>query len=333
VTKPVVDLQAKLDAVAPAPLELVGRTAAELLAETPETPDWLVPGLFARGWTIKIAAREKTGKGTFVLYLLGCLERREATLFGDPPAEPVTALIYTEEPADSMREKVAASGLRRARIIYGWELRDLGAWPAKVAYLAAAASAEGHGVVFVDNISRAAGADDEAGTELARAAETLSEAMAAAGITTIVDHHHRKAAGKTEDKSRGGTALAGAMDSNVEIERVGDWLSRVRKVSSRGRLRATNWERQIALSDDGSSYDIVADVADPQLSADRQRLALLRAAPDGLTCDEFQESAGLSKSAAYNALRGLVTHGWAEEVDGRPKRWRALDVETEEPRI
>jgi hypothetical protein len=53
--------------------ELPGTTAAELLNATPEEIDWCVPGLLAPGWTIKIAAREKTGKGTFVFYCSAAL--------------------------------------------------------------------------------------------------------------------------------------------------------------------------------------------------------------------------------------------------------------------
>jgi hypothetical protein len=42
----------------------LGRTAAQILTEVPEQPDWLIPGLLARGWVMKLAGREKVGKGT-----------------------------------------------------------------------------------------------------------------------------------------------------------------------------------------------------------------------------------------------------------------------------
>jgi hypothetical protein len=158
---------------------LRGRTAAELLAEAPEQPDWLIPGVAARGWMVKVAAREKTGKGTLLFHLLGCLERCEPTVFGAAATKPATALIYTEEPVDSVREKVVKSGLQRARIIYGWELTAFPDWKSKADYLAEVVKTEGHAVLFVDNISRASACEDEAGTELARAAEYLGECAAA----------------------------------------------------------------------------------------------------------------------------------------------------------
>lgn len=304
---------------------LRGQTAAELIETAPEQPDWVIPRVAARGWTVKFAAREKTGKGTLIFNLLGHLERGEATVFGEA-TEPLTALIYTEEPADSVREKVANAGLRRARIIYGWQLTDLQDWKAKVAYLAQVVEAECHGLFFADNISRATSCEDEAGTELARAAEHLSDKMRAVGATTFVDHHHRKAAGKLADKSRGGTALAGACDNNIEIEHVGDWESRVRKISARGRLSATIWDCQIALSDDGRSYETVAASDAPQSSDERRRLRLLAGSPDGLTVAEFMELAEVSKTTAQRQLKDFVRDGRAT-VEGRPQRFHATPTD------
>lgn len=302
----------------------VGRSAADLLREVPEEPDWLIPGVMARTWMVKLAAREKVGKGTLIAYLLGCLERGEATVFGDATA-PVTALIYTEEPHDSVREKIALAGLRKAWIIYGWELAECDTWDAKIARLVRIAAEGGHGVLFVDNISRAAAVEDEAGVELARRAEALGEAAKAAGLTTIIDHHHKKGAGRLDDKSRGGTALAGACDNNVEMERMGGWDSRVRKLSSRGRLSATIWEQTVALSDDGRSYESVAGTTQPQTVRERQRLRMLSEAGDaGMTATGFAGVAGISNSSARRALDDFVAKGWAtDDATAYPVRWAA----------
>lgn len=313
---------------------LRGRTAAELLAEAPEHPDWVIPNVAARGWIVKFAAREKTGKGTLIFNLIGCLERGEATVFG-PSTAPLTALIYTEEPADSVREKVANAGLQSARIIYGYELNELADWKAKASYLAQVLAADGHGLLFVDNISRATGCEDEAGTELARAVEHLSDEVKtrAPHTVTVVDHHHRKAAGKLADKSRGGTALAGAVDCNIEIEHVGAWDSRVRKVSSRGRLSATIWDCQIALSEDGTRYEAVAASDEPQSADERRRLRLLTdAGSDGLTVAELMAVAEIGKTTAGRQLKEFVRNGLAT-VSGKPARYYAVVVNVDQPPI
>lgn len=308
----------------PEPAALPGCTAAELLAEVPEEPDWLIPGVIARTWTIKVAAREKVGKGTFILNLLGCLERGKGTVFGPATTPVVTALIYTEEPKDSIREKVAASGLQRARIIFGYQLGNLPDWPTKAKRLVGIAVSEGHGVVFVDNISRAAAVQDEAGVEFSRAVEALSERLKAADLAGIVDHHHRKAGGPIEDMSRGGTAVAGAADNNIEMQRVGDWDSRVRKLSSRGRISATAWQCQIALSEDGTTYERVVGADEPQTVRERVRLEILEGAPDGLTAAEFAAMADVSPRTARRTLEEFVLAGRATAGGTLPKRYHAM---------
>ncbi len=97
-------------------------SAADLVNRTPEEPDWLVPKLLAQGWALMVSAREKTGKGTFIAYLLGCLEQGLPTCFGDAHGERLTALIFTEEPDDSTAEKARDSGLRGSAYIFGWDL-------------------------------------------------------------------------------------------------------------------------------------------------------------------------------------------------------------------
>ncbi len=333
--------QAKLKAAAQAPDEMmpeapsIGRRASELLAEVPEDPNWLIPRVAARGWMVKVAAREKTGKGTLIFYLLGCLEHGKPTVFG-PAAAPASALIYTEEPQESVREKIEHAGLEHATIIYGWEMAKakIITWEDKCAYLAQRAADDGHDVLFVDNISRAAGVEDEAGVELARAAEVLGDEARVAGLTTIIDHHHKKGAGRLDDKSRGGTALAGACDNNVEMVRVGGWDSRVRKLSSRGRLSATIWEQTVALQQDGKGYDSVADDTQPQTLKERLRLGKLSAAGDaGMTAAEFAAAINSSNDTARRVLDDFASKGWAaEDSDAYPARWQSTgEGLTEDP--
>lgn len=314
------------------PKKTIGRTAGELLRAVPVEPDWIIPGVLASGWTVKIAGREKLGKGTLIFNLLARVERGEATVFGDATS-PAKTVILTEEPPESVREKVANAGLAEALIVYGWELASM-SWTEKAELLVSLAVDGGYGGIFCDNISRATGVTDEAGVELARAVEELSSRAAKAGLFTIIDHHHRKGAGKLDDMSRGGTALAGACDNNIEMERAGtDWETRARRVSSRGRLAATIWTRTIELSEDGRTYTLLADDDDPQNGQDRHRLEVLREFGDtGATVREFAEAIGRTGSAAGRALRQFVTEGQARIVEGKPKRYIAVE-EADEPDI
>lgn len=243
-------------------------TAQEILDATPEDPDWLVPNLLARGWCMIVSAREKTGKGFWVSYLLGCLENGLPTCFGEAPlAGPVTALVYTEEPRDSTREKLEANGLRLASYTFGRELpTDVRALEGVARYtllwrvLAGEAARRGHGILFVDNVSRAARIEEESGLELARAVEVLIEECTPYGLTVIVDHHHRKSGGDMRDRSRGGSATVGAVDVAVSMDRGKDASDRKRGLMTVGRLRATNWSKVVELAADGRGYTVTEAV-------------------------------------------------------------------------
>jgi hypothetical protein len=302
---------------------LPGRTAAELLAQKDTQTDFLVDGLIKRGWTTKVGGREKqAGKGTFICYCLGKLERGERTVFGpEVPAPRVTALIFSEEPADSMREKVEASGLQHARIVFGFELTGL-PWETKVETLVELAVTEGHEILFVDNASRSAGIKDEGGVEFARAVETLQDACREAGLTLIIDVHHKKGRDDIENKTRGGTGVQGAVDINVEIERVGGRASRQRRLTAFGRVRSTQWVKVIELSEDGREYALTSeaeeiDAAELTQLADQMKL---RECAKPVTVKEFAELLGVTPDTARRRLRNLVDNGTAVENRGSGKR-------------
>lgn len=272
----------------------IGRTARQLRSSPRADIDWLIPGVAGRGWTILFAGREKiAGKGTLCTYLIGSLERHEATVFGERANAKVTALVFTEEPEDSLAEKLTHFDINDAFIVFDWELSEY-TWLDKVEWLVNTAVDQGHGIIYLDNISRAAGAvnDDESGTGLARKIEPLSRLAKRHRITVILDHHNRKSGGRTEDMLRGGTALPGAVENIVAIDRDGDWTSRRRKIYSRGRVKATLWERTIELTEDGSEYlEVVGDT----------RTAVL-ATKDAWTAKEFAEAINVTKPTAVRYL-------------------------------
>lgn len=296
---------------------LPGRLARDLTSEAPAEIDWLVPGFVAPGWTVKVAAREKVGKGTLAQYVIGHLERGEDTCFGPTP-RPTTALILTEEPQESMVEKLRLFGVEEARVVSNWELASL-SWSEKVALLVEAAVTEGRGLIFVDNISRAAGVDDEAGIELARAIEQLQDRCRTNRIAAWIDHHHKKGSGPDEDKSRGSTSIAGTADVNVDMFRKKK-DGRVRRLTSLGRVRATTWEKRIELSEDGTDYTVVSEADadggdEARAEADAMAALMLLRQRGHVTISEFEEARGVSKATARRRLEDLVEQGSAVRVE------------------
>lgn len=248
----------------------IGRTYAELLAETPPEIDWLVPGLLAPGWALKIAAREKEGKGTLIHYLLAKLERGEETVFG--PSRPATALYVTEEPTEAIREKAELFGVSRSTVIFGHDLLGM-SWPQQVDYIIRRAIDDGHKIIVLDNFSRRAGVEKEEGTELSLRLAEIADPCKAHGLALVIDHHHRKSGGDVRDRSRGGTSFAGAADVNVEMVRTpeNDDATRKRALTAIGRMRASRWQKVIELTEDGRDYAVTKDGAPERSDVDEDR--------------------------------------------------------------
>lgn len=278
--------------VTPAPVPTVGRTARALRDTTPEEPDWLVPGILGLGMATEVNGREKIGKGWFEAYLLGRLEHEEPTFFGPGNIEGgASALIYTEEPEYSLREKMEAFDVERGFIIYHWELGMM-TWPQKVDWLAKATIDKGAKVLFVDNISSATGVEDENGVALARAVEPLTQKAKEHNIALLYDRHQRKSGGQVEDLSRGGTALAGAVDQIVAMMKAD---GNERRLKSWGRLWHHNWERVVELTEDHKDF--------VDLGNTDWRLARLLER-DEWTAAEFAEALSQSPDAARLYLDG-----------------------------
>jgi hypothetical protein len=272
----------------------VGITAADLRKSVPVTPKWLVPNLIARDWTILLTAREKGGKGTFTFYVVGALERGDATPFG-PAVAPATTLVFTEEPDDSLREKLELFDIARAKIVHHWELAML-EWPEKIHTLVRMAVDEGHALLFIDNVSRAAGIEDEAGVALARAIEPLSTAAKEHGLAVWLDHHQRKSNGHIEDLFRGSTSVTGATEVNVAMAYPNggkDRMSSRRRIVARGRVRAAIWDRTLELA--GDTY---IEVSADELN-DKQRKLFSQSS---WTADAFAKAIDQSESAARRYL-------------------------------
>jgi hypothetical protein len=311
----------------------VGRTAAELLAEETQPVDFLTPGLLIRNQSTLVVAREKAGKGTLAFSTIGCLESGLPTAFGPAYPERVTSVILTEEPMESVREKLELFGIREAFIVYGWELSGL-AWPEKVAYVADKAVERGAGLVFVDNVSRQAGIDDEAGVELARAIEPAIDLFARVGLTSWFDHHANKSRSGF-NASRGTTALPGAVDVYVVLSRVSQSspTDRRRKMIAEGRLRATNWELAIELSEDGRTFRALDDMPGDEDGGDNRRRLMedvVFVLENGrrATKRQLADAADVGERAAQKRLHALVEAGWATKL---PKGDRPADPETGKP--
>lgn len=232
----------------------VGRLAQFVRDNVPPDPPWLVPGMIAPGSVTELNGREKSGKGFFENYLIGALEREGETILGPSAHGPARTLIYTEEPEQSLKEKFDLFDISQAMVVYQWELGHL-PWTEVVPWLTENAVRLECKLIFIDNISAATQTTDEFGVELANKMRPLASKAKELDLAVLYDRHQRKQGGKVEDLSRGSTSLAGAVDVIVAMQK--DGKGRERKLTSWGRLMATNWEKQVELHEDWTGYTLL----------------------------------------------------------------------------
>lgn len=329
VTPSVPDADATEDRAA----ETIVRTMAELRATLPPEIEWLVPGMLAPGMATELNAREKVGKGTLIFYLIAALERGEPTVFGPATDGPVKTLIYSEEPDAALGEKGDKFDVRQAGLVAHRQLRTM-TWAEKRDWLVGAAVRGGYGVLFLDNISAATGIVDEAGVELARAVEPLIDLAREAGIALLYDRHQRKADGAVEDLSRGGTALAGAVDVIVTMTKTpkSDWETRDRRLRSRGRVSAALWDKTITLTDDGGDYTLAV-----RGSGDDPHTRIARALGAGhvWTKDAFMAATGLKDTRARDWLdeHGAVVKRLTQPGPHNKIQWEVLPFDSAPPAL
>lgn len=337
--------------------------AADLIASVPEEPRWLVPGLLAPGWCLMVSSREKTGKGTLISYLLGAIEHGAETVFGDAADQRFTSLIFTEEPIDSIAEKAKYQSMVESAYLFAWELpaevtklsaKDNKRWRATVDVLVNTAVDGGHKLLFLDNISRAAGIVEEGGVELTRAVEIAADAAKRAGLTVIVDHHHRKSGGDMRDRSRGGTGTAGSVDVALSMDRGKTQADRKRDLVCVGRIKATNWEKTIELNEDWKDYTLVAETTYDNQSVEHDSAGHARKEKRRLdqlaelnqnysstqgepwaTADAIAGVWGATSSSTKRWLADRVPTGLVSEgpMDGNRKTYAAAGWETADTQI
>lgn len=275
--------------------------ASHLLQQGKPDADWLVPGVVAKGQTTLIEGREKTaGKSTLLAYLLAAMERGAETVFGAAFHRPVKTVWLTEEPEGPLYEKVERFGLGGGVLIvrnYALGDRD---FDAKLRLMEEVATAFKADHLVVDPLTRIARVEDEAGTELGRRAEEVSDLAQRTGLAVTIVHHDNKARGqKVEDRGRGSTSLQAHVDQIIHVERPGgrDVSPRVRRLVSWGRVDEAAWTRDIEMAEDKRSY--TTQDAD----------GLLLTGP--MTAKEFADVVKASEKTARRRLDALVANGEA----------------------
>jgi hypothetical protein len=311
------------------------QTARELCEAAPQGVDWLVKPWVALGAITEVdGAVKRAGKSTFMLEMTG------AALRGDPFVNPLPALnehgracpvVYlTEQTASTFRPMLERAGLAERDDLYVlcWPDARGADWPAIVEAAVSLAHARGAGMIVVDTFlqftSLSGDAENHAGSAL-DVVKPLQLAVADGRLAVVVIRHDRKSGGEVGDSARGSSAISGAMDTVMDIQRPRGGDQSVRIIHALSRFVETPDSLAIKLTPDG--YEIVGD--GNAYAADQARQALLDAAPNSeegaLTLDEFVAASGIKRTTAQKVLEELCDEHLlcmrGKGTKGDPKRY------------
>ncbi|MGI8921107.1 MAG: AAA family ATPase [Solirubrobacteraceae bacterium] len=200
-----------------APLRFV--SAAELAASIPPEPPWLAGGYLAPGVVTLLAGKPKIGKSTLALAIGEAIDTNRSEFLGREVNGG--AVVYlSEEGAATLVHKLPAGNLRLLTRDQALPRPD---WPAAIDAARREAERVGARLLVADTFTfwgaLPADAEKDAGA-VAAALLPLFEA-AADGLAVLLVTHTRKSGGEDGDAVRGSSALAGAADIVLELERPG----------------------------------------------------------------------------------------------------------------
>ncbi len=322
----------------PDPLTSAGlrfMTPAEIRAHTPAEPDWLLEGYIAPGvLTIGPAGKPKVGKSTLAFAKVRAIREDAGTFLGRAVRQ--TSVVYlSEEGASTLLPKLPADD-HGLHILTRENAYPRPEWPTLVAAAVEHALNVDAGLLVVDTFAYwsalAAEREKDAGA-IQEAIEPLLEATRA-GLAVLLPAHTRKGGGEDGDALRGSSALAGAGDVILELERPGGQNPppRQRVLAALSRYPQTPGVLVIEHDAATDAWAVVGQGEDRRdMRAVADRAALLSTLPTttpGMTRQELEEEIGSPHQQFASTLTQLIGEGHAARdgagKKGDPYRYRIL---------
>lgn len=310
-------------------------TAADLLATTPQEPEWICEGVVARQALTDLVAGPKVGKTTFAV---ACIA---AVLDGRPflgrRTTPGRVLYLSEERAPTCRQvleraDVGGDGLRLVlrQSTWGW------GWPDVVRAAAEAAREAEAPLLVVDSLAdwaALAGDSENSSGAMLEALRPL-QAAAAGGLAVLIVRHDRKGApADLGEAGRGSNAAAGACDILFGLRKtLGVGHESRRRLDHLSRFDGFLPSQVIEWRPERKEYVYLGSEGAVEAAEARRRvLDVLPLQGPGLTEAELRQQAGddTKRSTLQRVLRELLESGHAVREGrgkrGDPYRFRAGD--------
>ena len=278
------------------PFELL----TEKLAQVPSEPEWLWYGYLAPEVVTLLAASPKVGKTTMIFGLLAALTNGRPFL--GRKSRHAQALLLSEERGPGLREKAERLGDDLHLLTHAE--RAGRSWPEIVSQAAAYCHEHDLSVLVVDTFAPWADLHGDAENDAGAVIEALAPLLdaAASGLAVLIVVHQRKSGGEHGEAVRGSSALPGAVDVIVELERERGLADNTRALKSVSRFPST--PAALVFRFDGQRFEPFGDLGEARAVSETQKIiACLAESAATMTADEIAEASALPPSTVRERLR------------------------------
>jgi hypothetical protein len=307
--------------------------ADELRASTPAEPDWTWAGYLAPGAVTILAGKPKAGKSTLALAVAEAVATGAAAFLGRSiKGGPV--VYISEESAATLAHKLPATA--EIRVLSRDAAWPKPSWPALIGAACEEALRVSAVLLVIDTWPFFAGLAKDAEKDAGAAGQAMQHALDAThdGLAVMLAGHTRKAGGEDGDALRGSSAIAGAADIVLELERTEQPSERALLALSR--FPSTPGSVIFDYDKVSRSWSVEGEGERSEARSMRLRQAILSALRDGgeLTNAGLEKATGVARREWHTELNKLVDDGQVrrsgEGKRGDPYRFEILRKDSAE---
>lgn len=288
---------------------------AQLVAEVPETPDWLVDRLVVKGSVGLVAGDPKAGKSEFTYQGLVAVAQGRPFL-GRPTVQSDVLIIVAEEMKDDAVRRLQHFGLEVTdpERVWLWTetVEDTAADRQRIREFI---SGRQNVLVAIDTLTSYLLLPDETNNSVNTARLKPYVDLAHETRTTFLFiHHHRKNGDDGPDNSdirvvRGGTAITALADAIYQLQKVSGGGTTKRKLTITSRYRDVPRSLMLDYPDWPDGEYVCLGTPEEHADAARREkaVAALLTTGAGLTVKEVADRIGMRPGAARRALEDART--------------------------
>ena len=280
---------------------------AQVAADVPETPDWLVDRLIVKRSLGLMVGDPKAGKSELTYQMVVAVAQGRRFL-GRPTVQGGVLIIVAEESRDDAVRRLKHFGLKVTDAVWLWTetVFDTAEDQKKIRDFIK----ERVALIIIDTLATYLLLDDETdNSKVSRRLKPYVDLAHETGVTALFIHHQRKNRDVDERDNnlqtvRGGTAITAAADAIYQLQKTPGGATTQRRLVITSRYRDLPRALMLDYPDWPDGEYVCQGTPQEQTSAARREktLALLPTRGPGLTVQEVADRTGTKPGAARQAL-------------------------------